>query len=253
MNLLDKSNKTQYPEWLSATVVSGGVALIDKDENWTSFDVIAKLRNVTRIRKAGHAGTLDPLATGLLMVFFHKATSEIQYYQDLRKSYFATIKLGATTASFDRETPEENIKGCPGISESDVKKALSSLTGSLEQVPPSYSAKKINGQRAYKLARQNMEVKMKPSQIEIYSYENVNLELPYLSFDVHCSKGTYIRSLARDIGNILGCGGYLYALRRTAIGSFKADDALKIKEIIDLNDLFHSSNNNTIKDIDESI
>lgn len=232
---------------------SGGTALIDKDENWTSFDVIAKLRNITRIKKAGHAGTLDPLATGLLMVFFHKSTTDINQYQDLGKSYYAVVKLGAETASCDRETPEENVTGCTGISESSVLEALAHLTGKIEQIPPAYSAKKIGGKRAYKLARQNIDFEMKPSLVEVFSYENIKLELPYLSFGVNCSKGTYIRSLARDIGKILGCGGYLYELRRTAIGSFMADNALKINEITELNDLMQQSRSNNTIDINESI
>ncbi len=252
MNLLDKSNKSNYHVWLETAKNAGGIALIDKDENWTSFDVIAKLRNITRIRKAGHAGTLDPLATGLLMVFFHKATTEINKFQDLNKSYHAVVKLGAETASCDRETPEENIKSAEGITEAMASFAINKLTGKIEQIPPAYSAKKIDGKRAYKLARQNVEITMKPSQVEVFSYENIRLEPPYLSFEVHCSKGTYIRSLARDIGLILGCGGYLFSLRRTAIGPYGADNALRIKEFIDLNDIMLQSNNNSV-DINESI
>jgi tRNA pseudouridine55 synthase len=236
-NLLGKSNKENYEEWINTAQTTGGFALIDKDENWTSFDVVAKLRGITKIKKAGHAGTLDPLATGLLMVFFHKATTDIQHYQDLHKSYHAIVKLGATTASFDRETEETDLKDFSFVAEQEIMNCLEFFTGRIEQEPPAYSAKKIDGQRAYKLARQNVDVKMKIAQVEIFSYSDIKVELPYISFEVICSKGTYIRSLARDIGSKLGCGGYLYGLRRTGIGEYRAENALKIKEIKELNDL----------------
>lgn len=243
VNLLDKSNRSNYEKWFELAQSAGGIALIDKEEKWTSFDVIAKLRNITRIRKAGHAGTLDPLATGLLMVFFSKATTDIQHYQNLPKSYHAVVKLGATTASLDRETAESSVADFSSVKLQDALNCLEYFTGRIEQEPPVYSAKKIDGMRAYQLARQNIEVKMKMAEVEIYSYDKINLELPYLSFEVHCSKGTYIRSLARDIGTRLGCGGYLFGLRRTAIGDYKADNALKIQEIKDLNDLMLQGKN----------
>ncbi len=224
-------------QWLETAASEGGAVLVDKDEDWTSFDVIAKLRGITRIKKAGHAGTLDPLATGLLMVFFHKATTSISEYQGMNKTYRTVVKLGAVTASLDRETEEENITDCSGLAREDINAAIGQFRGKILQEPPAYSAKKIDGKRAYKLARKNVEVRMNPVEIEIHGYENINIDLPYVSFDVNCSKGTYIRSLARDIGAALGCGGYLYALRRTSIGDFSVNDALTIQEIKNLNDL----------------
>jgi tRNA pseudouridine55 synthase len=227
-------NKTTFPEiskWLEIARLDGASALIDKPLGWTSFDVIAKLRRLTNIKKIGHAGTLDPLATGLLIVCLGKATKTIVNYQDLGKSYSAVIKIGATTATDDSEAEEENITDISNVNESSIIEAFKSFRGVIEQVPPKYSAKKVDGKRLYKLARKNIEVEIKPVSIEIQSLDIININLPYISFDVKCSKGTYIRSIARDIGAKLGIGAYLSSLRRISIGDYHVDSAVGLDDI----------------------
>lgn len=229
--ILDKYSITKIPEWLNILNAIGGTILIDKDKDWTSFDVIAKLRGLLKISKIGHAGTLDPLATGLLIICVGPFTKKINSYQGLKKLYKGTIKLGATTISEDAETEEENFKDVSNISSSDVLKSFYKFTGKYNQIPPKYSAKWVDGQRAYKLARQNIDFEMESNVVEIYNLNLLKFHNPYADFRVDCSKGTYIRSLARDIGEDIGCGAYLYDLRRTAIGSFTVDNALKITDV----------------------
>ena len=237
-NFLTKMNASKFPGWLKDVRENGAFALIDKDKDWTSFDVVAKLRNLVRIKKTGHAGTLDPLATGLLIIGFGKATKLLSEYVATEKEYVAGIKLGAVTKTDDAEADEENICDTGHLSEDEIIKCLNGFIGAIDQVPPMFSAKKIKGQRLYKLARKNQEVEIEPVKVEIFSIENISINNPFVTFTVKCSKGTYIRSLARDIGKKLGCGGYLFDLRRTAIGEYQVADALKIKEFSDLIDKY---------------
>lgn len=229
MVVYSNSNQLIYSEFLETIDNEGAVLLIDKLKDWTSFDIVAKLRSLTKVKKIGHAGTLDPLATGLLIVCLgRKATKQITEFQDLTKKYSAEIKLGATTKSYDAEFDEENIMDIgflnPELIESTVKKYI----GEIEQKPPIFSAKKINGKAMYKYARKNQVVEIPVSKVEIYNIEIKKIDLPFISMDIECSKGTYIRSLARDIGNDLTCGGYLYNLRRTSIGDYHVNNAFSI-------------------------
>ncbi len=221
-------------EWKELAEEHGGVICIDKPATWTSFDIVKKIRNMTQIRKVGHAGTLDPLATGLLIVcFYKKATKHIEQFQAGTKVYEAVIRLGATTKTLDAEAPEEHIVPVD-ISENDVNRVLPQFLGTIEQVPPLYSAVKQNGVRLYKLARKGQDTEIRPRLTEIHALENIQLNGNFLSLTVTCSKGTYIRSLARDIGEALGCGGYLHSLRRTHIGEFSVKNAMSIESLIEV-------------------
>lgn len=210
----------------------GEVFLLDKPYEWTSFDVVKKVRNRLKIKKVGHAGTLDPLATGLLIVCAGKATKKINEFQDMGKEYTGTLVLGKTTPSIDLETEFDSEKDASGISAAQVEAAAKELTGDLMQVPPIYSAIKIDGERAYKMARRKEEAKLDPRPIRITKFEVDASALPEVKFEVHCSKGTYIRSLVRDLGEILGCGAYMSGLRRTAIGHFRVDDAYNLEDFV---------------------
>jgi tRNA pseudouridine55 synthase len=202
--------------------------LIDKPLHWTSFDAVRKIRNLIRIKKVGHAGTLDPLATGLLIVCTGKFTKRINEYMAKEKEYTGTFVLGATTPTYDLESEPENHKSIDGIDLAAIQKAAAQLTGEIMQVPPAHSAIKKDGVRVYELARQGKEVKLDPRKITIHEFEIVKVELPVVHFRVVCSTGTYIRSLANDIGQILGCGGYLNSLCRTRIGEYWVKDAMQI-------------------------
>ena len=216
--------------------IKGELILIDKPLNWTSFDVVKKIRRNIIIKlnqtgiKVGHAGTLDPLATGLMIICTGKLTKEISKYQEYHKEYIATLKLGATTPSFDLETDIDKIYPVNHINEGLINKTLKEYTGELYQIPPSFSAKFINGIRAYKYARSGKEINLKPSRIFIKEINILKFELPILKIKVICSKGTYIRSLVRDIGNSLNSGAHLIELIRTAIGKYKLDDAISIED-----------------------
>jgi tRNA pseudouridine55 synthase len=231
MLILQKSNLTQINDWLSSAMVDGSAALIDKDKSWTSFDVVNKLRYLFKVKKVGHAGTLDPLATGLLILCFGKATKTIDSFQGMKKKYTGIIKLGATTKTDDSEGEEENIKSIENISEAMIEHTVSLFQGKIMQKPPMFSAKSVNGTRLYKLARKNIEVEILPVEVEINGFKITDYKLPYLTFEIECSKGTYIRSIARDLGEKLGCGAYLSELRRTAIGDYNVTDAVTIDQI----------------------
>lgn len=230
--LLDATTLSQFDGWLAEAQSSGGVALIDKQKGWTSFDVIAKMRGITRIKKTGHAGTLDPLATGLLIVCCGRAaTKTIDTYQAQKKEYRTVVKLGATTKTDDAEGEEENILSTENILLKDVEEVLKDFQGEISQVPPMYSAIKKDGVPMYKLARKDITIEIAPRNITIYSLKIVEFNSPFITLDVECSKGTYIRSLARDIGKALGCGGYMADLRRTAIGEYRVENAVTIDQI----------------------
>ncbi len=216
--------------------LKGEIIIINKDLDWTSFDVVNKIRNMLKKKynikkiKVGHAGTLDPKATGVVVVCTGKKTKELDGLQSEEKEYIAEIKLGETTPSFDTETDVDNTYDISHIAKEKIEDVLKSFIGKQEQIPPAYSAVHVNGQRAYQLARKGKSVEIKPREIEIYNIELINEELPYLTIKINCSKGTYIRALARDIGEKLNAGAYLTKLKRTASGNFKIQDAITISE-----------------------
>jgi tRNA pseudouridine55 synthase len=213
--------------------LGGSVILIDKPTGWSSFDVVKKIRNLLRRKegvkniKVGHAGTLDPLATGLMILCTGKATREIESYQGMPKEYEATFRLGQTTPSFDLETGIDREFPTGHITEELIRQTLEDFIGESEQVPPVFSAKRLGGKRAYEFARQGKEPDMVPVKITIYEMELLGYEVHELRLRIRCSKGTYIRALARDLGAALGSGAYLAGLRRTAIGHFSVKDALE--------------------------
>lgn len=204
---------------------SGRVLLIDKPLGWTSFDVVRKLRHLIRIKKIGHAGTLDPLATGLLIVCTGKFTKRINEFMAQEKEYTGTITLGAVTPSYDLETEPVDHQDIGHIGTEQINEAILQFTGSILQVPPAHSAIKLNGKRVYEMARKGQAVVLEPRRITISAFELLRFEEGVLHFRVVCSTGTYIRSLANDLGQALGCGGYLSSLRRTRIGSFSVQEA----------------------------
>ncbi|MEI9909036.1 MAG: tRNA pseudouridine(55) synthase TruB [Bacteroidota bacterium] len=212
----------------------GRVLLIDKPLRRTSFDMIREIRNIIHIKKVGHAGTLDPLATGLLIICTGKFTKRINDYMAKEKEYTGSITLGATTPTYDRETEPINIKSTSAISEDDVRKTTAQFTGEIMQVPPAHSAIQVGGKRMYELARQGKEVKIEPRKVTISEFEITHIEMPVVHFRVVCSTGTYIRSLAFDFGEALGCGGYLSSLCRTRIGEYKLSDALTIEKFAEM-------------------
>ena len=208
----------------------GQVLLIDKPLEWTSFDVVRKIRNLIRIKKVGHTGTLDPLATGLLIVCTGKFTKKINEYMAQEKEYIGTFTLGATTPTYDLESEPENFKNISSLTKENITNAAKHFLGDILQVPPAHSAIKIGGKRVYELARQGKEVKMEPRKIIIKSFDITNIELPVVSFKVVCSTGTYIRSLAHDFGAVVGCGAYLSSLCRTRIGDHTLENAKSMQQ-----------------------
>ncbi len=213
---------------------AGEIIGIDKPLHWTSFDVVRKLRNIIRIKKVGHAGTLDPLATGLLIVCTGKATKIINTIQDQPKTYTCTLVLGKTTPSVDLETDFDSEQPVEHITPKMVEQVLALFTGTIQQIPPVYSAIKVDGKRAYESARKNKELVLEPRPVHIYSLRILEIALPEVCFEVVCSKGTYIRSLVRDIGQELGVGAYMRALRRDAIGDYRVANAFSIDEFSEL-------------------
>jgi len=208
----------------------GKVLLIDKPLHWTSFDIVRKMRNLIQIKKIGHAGTLDPLATGLLIVCTGKLTKKINEYMAQEKEYTGHITLGAVTPTYDLESMPEQMKEYTFLTPELIHAATVPFTGSIDQFPPIYSAIKKEGVALYELARRGVEVELAARKINIYHFEITHISLPVLSFKVVCSTGTYIRSLANDFGAALGCGGYLSSLRRTRIGEFEVSEALSMEQ-----------------------
>jgi len=216
----------------------GELLLVNKPLNWTSFDAVNKLRyeikrklGVKKI-KVGHAGTLDPLADGLLIICTGKKTKEIETFMGMPKTYSGTITLGATTPSYDLETEIDHFFSIEELSEEAVRSEALKMVGFSDQAPPIFSAKKIQGQKAYDLARAGEEVILKPKRIEIISFDIISCELPLVHFEISCSKGTYIRSIAHDLGIRLNNGGHLSALRREKIGTFDLKNSKTVDEWI---------------------
>ena len=212
--------------------LDGQIILLDKPLDWTSFQAVNKLKyklknefNLPKKFKIGHAGTLDPRATGLLIVCTGKFTKKIQEIQDAPKEYLTEIKIGVQTESYDTEKPEILQQDYSHISEEFILETLQKFVGEIDQKPPVFSAIKIDGNRAYDLARKGEEVEMKSRKTTIHYLNNIEIDLPFVRFTVGCSKGTYIRSLAHDIGQALGVGAYLTNLRRTKIGDYSVENA----------------------------
>lgn len=218
--------------------LEGKVLLIDKPLQWTSFDMVKKVRWLTKIMKVGHAGTLDPLATGLLIICTGKFTKQINDYMGMTKEYIGSLVLGATTASYDLEQEPENFKSIDVITEASIQTATRQFIGTIFQMPPQHSAIKKDGKRLYESARQGIEVKVDPRQITIEQFEITKIDLPTVEFRVVCSTGTYIRSLVHDFGQALGVGAYMSSLRRTKIGEFHVENAIQWEELEkEINDL----------------
>ncbi|MDZ7742648.1 MAG: tRNA pseudouridine(55) synthase TruB [Bacteroidota bacterium] len=226
MSEFQQKNIFNFPE--------GETLLINKPADWTSFNVVSKIRYIIKHNvgikkiKVGHAGTLDPKATGLLIICTGRNTKKIRYYQDTDKEYTGTFLLGKTTPSFDTESEADETFPVDHISEGLILEMAAQFTGEMEQVPPIYSAVQIKGKRAYNYARNQEEVELKSRRIRIHEFEISSISLPEVHFRIVCSKGTYIRSLARDFGRALSSGAYLSALCRTRIGDFKLEDAMDI-------------------------
>jgi tRNA pseudouridine55 synthase len=215
--------------------ISGEILLFDKPLDWTSFDVVNRVRYALcqklgiKKLKVGHAGTLDPKASGLVVLCTGKATKKIESIQATEKEYIATLKIGATTPSYDLETEEDNSYPFDHVTSQLVEEKIQDFIGEINQVPPIFSAIKIKGKRAFNYARNGEELKMKSRKVEIFSIEIKNFELPYLTIKVNCGKGTYIRSLARDIGENIGSGAYLTSLRRTGVGHYCIENAFTME------------------------
>ena len=214
----------------------GQVLLFDKPLYWTSFDLVNKVRIMIRSTfgikkiKVGHAGTLDPLASGLMIICTGKCTKKIDEFRDLDKEYIATFHLGATTPSFDLETETDNVYPTDHINQDMVKKALESFLGEQKQLPPMYSAKQIDGKRAYEYARKGIQKELVPVTVFFREIELLSFSIPDIKIRLVCSKGTYIRSFARDFGQALKSGSYLAALERTSIGSFHVKNAYSLEK-----------------------
>ena len=222
--------------------IKGEILYIDKPLNWTSFRLVkvvrGKLREKLKLKKlkVGHAGTLDPLATGVMVICTGRMTKQIERLQAGVKEYTATIRLGATTPSFDLETEVDAEYPTEHITEEMVQEALKEFVGEIWQIPPNFSACKVNGKRAYDLARKDVEFELKPKLLVIDSIALEKFDLPYITVSVVCSKGTYIRALARDIGKSLQSGGHLTSLVRTRVGDATLEQCLKVEELEDFFD-----------------
>ncbi|MEP2772320.1 MAG: tRNA pseudouridine(55) synthase TruB [Fulvivirga sp.] len=211
--------------------VEGNVILVDKPLEWTSFDVVKKLRYFLKVKKIGHAGTLDPLATGLLVLCTGKMTKQIEKFQGQEKEYTGQFTLGQTTPSYDLETAPTEPVDISHITLEHLNETKKQFEGVIDQTPPIFSAIKVKGKRAYESARKGEDIKLKSRQVEIKLFDIVSFEGNKVAFKVVCTKGTYIRSLAHDFGQKLGTGAYLSELRRTRIGNFRVEEAKTIEEL----------------------
>ncbi|CAG0990351.1 tRNA pseudouridine synthase B [Anaerolineae bacterium] len=224
---------TVTPAAPDAAASAGELLLVDKPAGWTSFDVVNKLRRAYGGLKMGHAGTLDPIATGLLIICTGRKRKEIEQFMGLDKEYVATMRLGVVTASYDTETPVLRERPTDGIDEAAVRTVAAAFVGVQQQVPPMWSAVKKDGRRLYELARKGIEVERAPREVRIGSLTVDRVAMPEVVMTVACSKGTYIRTLVYDIGERLGCGGTMTALRRTRIGPYRIEDAQTVEALVE--------------------
>ena len=211
---------------------AGEILRIDKPRDWTSFDVVAKVRNAIRVKKVGHAGTLDPLATGLLILATGKATKTLNEIVGRDKEYVGQLRLGETTPSYDGETEPVAGGDASGMDEAHLRRTMAGFVGALEQLPPAYSAVKVDGRRLYESARKGHEVERPARAVVVYEFELLSFDAPDAEFRVRCGKGTYIRSLVHDLGQALGVGAWMTGLRRTAIGDDRIEDAWNLEEFV---------------------
>lgn len=241
----------RYKESKDFDFIRGEILVLNKPLDWTSFDLVNKVRimlcRLMKIKKLklGHAGTLDPKATGVMVLCSGKLTKQIDEIQADEKEYIALLKVGATTPSFDLETEEDEQFATAHITRETVENVLPSFVGAIEQVPPAYSAIKVDGKRAYKLARKGTEVELKSKMLVVKEIELMRFELPEIELRIVCSKGTYIRALARDIGKALKSGAYLKGLVRTRIGEYSIDQSLDLTELADMLSAHFNTNKNT--------
>lgn len=211
---------------------SGEILLIDKPLDWTSFDVVNKIRSAVKVKKVGHAGTLDPKATGLLIICTGMKTKEVLSFQALDKTYTGSILLGKRSKSMDLETELIGDVDISSIKDDDIFRTRDKFMGSILQVPPMFSAIKHKGKSLYNIARKGKQIELLPRKVNVSVFYIIEINSPYVKFQITCSKGTYIRAIANDFGEALGCGGVLSSLRRTAIGDFSVSDALSIDEFV---------------------
>lgn len=217
---------------------AGELILINKPLHWSSYKVVHQVKKVIAVKKVGHAGTLDPMATGLLILCTGKKTKEIHNYQNLLKTYTGIITLGKSSPSMDTETEISEREIPVNINEKIIFSVRDHFLGEIDQTPPMYSALKVNGQRLYLLARKNKTIERKPRRVMIEEFKITKVDIPHIHFEITCSKGTYIRVIANDFGDKLGCGGILSQLRRTKIGEYNVSEAIKIEEFISRAEVF---------------
>jgi tRNA pseudouridine55 synthase len=231
----DLSGKRKHPSDYGFS--TGEILLFNKPISWTSFDVVNKIRYLLGVKKVGHAGTLDPLAEGLLILATGKATKAIEHFSGQNKVYEGSLKLGATTPSYDGETEitqHWNLEEISAkVNAEDIQQQMLNLSGQITQLPPAFSAVKVKGVPMYKLARKGKQVEKRPREVSVYEFKLLKFEDDQVDFRVHCSKGTYIRSLVHDLGQALGCGAWMNRLVRTQIGDFLLEDAWNLQEFVD--------------------
>ena len=208
-----------------------GIILVNKPKGMTSHDVVDQVRKKLKMRRIGHAGTLDPLACGLLVILVGKATKLFAKFVDFDKEYTGILKLGEVTTTCDSQGETIEKKDCSSIDTERIKEAFSQFEGEIDQVPPMVSALRVGGRRLYNLARKGIVVERKPSRINIFSLNIEKIDLPFVEFHTHCSKGTYIRKLAEDIGEYLGCGAHITGINRLKVGPFSLDDAVNLEDL----------------------
>ncbi len=241
----------RYKESKDFDFIRGEILVLNKPLDWTSFDLVNKVRimlcRLMKIKKLklGHAGTLDPKATGVMVLCSGKLTKQIDEIQADEKEYVALLKIGATTPSFDLETEEDEQFATAHITRETLENVLPSFVGAIEQIPPAYSAVKVDGKRAYKLARKGTEVELKSKMLVVKEIELLRFEMPEIELRIVCSKGTYIRALARDIGKALNSGAYLKGLIRTRIGEYSIDQSLDLTELADMLSAHFNTSKNT--------
>lgn len=217
-----------------ASLDQGELILIDKTFRQSSFGVVDKIKKTTKVKKVGHAGTLDPFATGLLLVCTGKKTKEVSKFQELKKTYEGHFTLGKVTLSMDSETDFVEEYDWTSVNEEQIENTRQKFLGEIVQIPPMFSAIKYKGKRLYHFARKGKEIKREPRKISIYNFDITKIELPVVHFLITCSKGTYIRAIANDFGREIGCGAYLSSLRRVKIGEYDVNEAMTVYEFIDL-------------------
>jgi len=222
----------QTDDFASLDFLAGETLLLDKPRKWTSFKVVHTIRKAISVKRVGHTGTLDPLATGLLIILTGRNTKQMMNFEGLSKTYTGTFLLGKSSPSMDTETEMTNNDSPENLNDELIFKTRDMFLGSLEQIPPMYSALKVNGKKLYDLARSGKKVERKPRKVQIFRFEITRINIPEVHFDIRCSKGTYIRVIANDFGEKLGCGAVLSKLRRTEIGDLNVEDALSVEEFV---------------------